>query len=228
MSRSLPPGPSDPWPHAPDYCTHALITHSPQPACFLTRHTIPHLAPRPFAAGPSDPWPPAPDDLALYTAAELLCLLEGRRGVALLQLHVGWERHAATPPYGPYKPLVLRLLREALGRPDIVPYISVVPGGGGGGGAGAAGAGGGVGGLTAVLTADKEPFRSWGAHLASFGCQVRGAEAFALCYFGRAGVIRSSQVARTGFSPPVQATRAVVVWTWCWLTLHLLDFKRKA
>lgn len=98
--------------------------------------------------------------------------MEGRRGVALLQLHVGWERHAATPPYGPYKPLVLRLLREALGRTDIVPYVSVVPGGGG-----AAGAGGSVGGLTVVLAADKEPFRSWGAHLASFGCQVRGVEA---------------------------------------------------
>ncbi|KAG2494429.1 hypothetical protein HYH03_007481 [Edaphochlamys debaryana] len=115
--------------------------------------------------GPGDP-PLTDDDRASFTAAELACLLAGRRGVALLQLHVGWEEHDRAPPYGPYRPLVLRMLREALARPDLVSYASAVPAAPGGVGGGAAA------GFTMVLTADKEPFRSWGAHLASFGCQA--------------------------------------------------------
>ncbi|GLC60405.1 hypothetical protein PLESTB_001608700 [Pleodorina starrii] len=120
-------------------------------------------------SGPSDP--PASDDArALFTAGELACLLEGRRGVVLLQLHVGWDAHDRVPPYGPYKPLSLRLLREALERPDIVSYCSSAPVPGAAGAAAAAGNP--AYGLTMVLCADKEPYRSWGAHVASFGCQA--------------------------------------------------------
>ncbi|KXZ53770.1 hypothetical protein GPECTOR_6g688 [Gonium pectorale] len=114
--------------------------------------------------GPSDPQP-SDEDRALYTAGELACLLEGQRGVVLLQLHVGWDDHDAIPPYGPYKPLVLRLLREALARPDVVSFASLAPVPGAPGGSASAG-------LTMVLSADKEPFRSWSAHLAGFGCQA--------------------------------------------------------
>ncbi|GIL66546.1 hypothetical protein Vafri_20041 [Volvox africanus] len=102
---------------------------------------------------------------AIFTAGEVAALMEGRRGVVLLQLHVGWEEHEKVPPYGPYKPLVLRLLREALERPDIMSYASSAPVPG-------AAAGNPTYGLTMILCADKEPFRSWGAHLASFGCQA--------------------------------------------------------
>ncbi|PNH00493.1 hypothetical protein TSOC_013680 [Tetrabaena socialis] len=120
--------------------------------------------------GPGDP-PLTEDESALYTAGELACLLSGRRCVVLLQLHVGWQQPAATPPYGPYKPLVLRLLREALTeRSDIVSFISLAGAASGGGGSGVAAAAVPYG-LTLVLCADREPFRSWGAHLASFGCQ---------------------------------------------------------
>ncbi|GLI67013.1 hypothetical protein VaNZ11_011109 [Volvox africanus] len=115
-------------------------------------------------SGPSD-GPVSEDARAVFTAGEVAALMEGRRGVVLLQLHVGWEEHEKVPPYGPYKPLVLRLLREALEQPDIVSYASSAPVPG-------TGAGNPTYGLTMILCADKEPFRSWGAHLASFGCQA--------------------------------------------------------
>ncbi|KAG2423065.1 hypothetical protein HXX76_015581 [Chlamydomonas incerta] len=119
-------------------------------------------------SGPGDP-PLTPDQLALYTAAELACLAAGRRGVVLLQLHVGWQEAAAAPPYGPFKPLVLRLLRQLLASPgkelQLVSFASAAPDPGSPAGKAAAG-------LSMVLCADKEPFRSWGAHLASFGCQA--------------------------------------------------------
>ncbi|EFJ41945.1 hypothetical protein VOLCADRAFT_119573 [Volvox carteri f. nagariensis] len=115
-------------------------------------------------SGPSDRGP-AEDNLAVMTAGEVASLLEGRRGVVLLQLHIGWGAHEDVPPYGPYKPLVLRLLREALERPDIVSYVSSAPVPG-------SAVGNPSYGMTLVLCGDREPFRSWGAHLASFGCQA--------------------------------------------------------
>eukprot|EP00198_Chlamydomonas_reinhardtii_P014326 XP_001703663.1 predicted protein [Chlamydomonas reinhardtii] len=119
-------------------------------------------------SGPGEP-PLTPDQLALYTAAELACLAAGRRGVVLLQLHVGWQQAAAAPPYGPFKPLVLRLLRQLLASPgkelQLVSFASAAPDPSSPGGKSSAG-------LTMVLCADKEPFRSWGAHLAGFGCQA--------------------------------------------------------
>ena len=60
----------------------------------------------------------------MYTAAELLCLLEGLRGVVLVQLYAGWDE--AVPPYGPYKPLVLGLLRQAAARKDIAMLPSLL------------------------------------------------------------------------------------------------------
>jgi hypothetical protein len=57
-----------------------------------------------------------------------------------------------------YTPFALPLLERALAAPGVGFVGSVAPGGAG---------------LTAVLHADREPFASWAAHLASFGCQVR-------------------------------------------------------
>lgn len=96
---------------------------------------------------------------ALFTAGELAAFTAGHRGVALVQLFNGWDRSKGQPMYSPF---ALEMLARALAAPGVAARASVAPGGAG---------------LTAIVYADREPFASWAAHLASFGCQVRGPRA---------------------------------------------------
>ncbi|KAG2441568.1 hypothetical protein HXX76_003189 [Chlamydomonas incerta] len=102
--------------------------------------------------------PGAPEKTALQaatlTAGELLALMQGKRGVVIVQLWNGFEPGRGQPLFEPY---VVGLVERALATPGIRAVTSTAPGGVG---------------LTAVLFADKEPFNMWGPHLASFGCQA--------------------------------------------------------
>eukprot|EP00195_Chlamydomonas_chlamydogama_P007386 CAMPEP_0202904644 /NCGR_PEP_ID=MMETSP1392-20130828/30463_1 /ASSEMBLY_ACC=CAM_ASM_000868 /TAXON_ID=225041 /ORGANISM="Chlamydomonas chlamydogama, Strain SAG 11-48b" /LENGTH=321 /DNA_ID=CAMNT_0049592387 /DNA_START=167 /DNA_END=1135 /DNA_ORIENTATION=+ len=104
-------------------------------------------------SGPSDS-PPSGVQYQMQSAGELLALLTGQRGVAMVQLHVGWDSGAPQPVHNP---LVIPLLRQAVTNPDLCVAMSSAQGGLG---------------LTAMLSAKKEPFKSWAAHLASFGAQA--------------------------------------------------------
>ncbi|GLC76077.1 hypothetical protein PLESTF_001732000 [Pleodorina starrii] len=88
------------------------------------------------------------------TAGELVSLMQGRRGVVIVQLWNGFERSRGQPIYDPW---VIELLEAALRTPGVKAAASVAPGGVG---------------LTAVMYADREPWNAWGPHLASFGCQA--------------------------------------------------------
>jgi len=72
-----------------------------------------------------------------------------------VQLFNGWDRSKGQPLYTPF---AISLLERALAAKGVAWCQSVAPGGAG---------------LTAVVYADREPFASWAAHLAGFGCQVR-------------------------------------------------------
>eukprot|EP00877_Chromochloris_zofingiensis_P006222 jgi/Chrzof1/1853/Cz10g23220.t1 len=91
---------------------------------------------------------------ATLCAGEIACLLAGLRGVVMVQCHVGWDQTAPQPVYNP---LVLFYLQQALTNAQIQVHVSAASGGLG---------------LTAILCANKEPFKAWGAHLASFGAQA--------------------------------------------------------
>lgn len=106
-------------------------------------------------AGPNDP-PLTELQTALLNAGELLSLLQGKRGVALVQLHVGWDAKAGQPVL---RPLTLTVLEQALAAPGVRVQLVPTPGNP-------------KLGLTAVVYADKEPWSSWAAFLAGFGCQV--------------------------------------------------------
>lgn len=164
----------------------------PRPICLAlcapirwwTATTTSTNRPPPPPPGPSDP-PLTAEQTLLHTAAELLCLLEGLRGVVLVQLHVGWD--ADTPAYGMYRPLVLTLLRQAAARKDVAVVASALP----------AAAGGAQKGLTAVLSADKDPFRQHARLLAGFGCQVRAMPCAKLACTCRGGEAHSPASTRT-------------------------------
>jgi hypothetical protein len=102
--------------------------------------------------GPADA-PPTEEQNALLCAGELLAFLQGRRGVALVQLALGFDP-GVTPPL--LRPLVLRLLQRAAAAKgvDILPSVAA-------GGAAA----------SLVLAARQAPYRQWGAHLAEVGVQ---------------------------------------------------------
>ncbi|PNW71289.1 hypothetical protein CHLRE_16g648000v5 [Chlamydomonas reinhardtii] len=95
-----------------------------------------------------------PLQAATLTAGELVALMQGKRGVVIVQLWNGFEPARGQPLFEPY---VVGLLERALATPGVRAVTSTAPGGVG---------------LTAVLFADKEPFNVWGPHLASFGCQA--------------------------------------------------------
>lgn len=103
--------------------------------------------------GPDDP-PIKGLQYQTLCAGEIEALLAGQRGVVMVQLWVGWDASAPQPVHNC---LVLHGLRRALSRKDVSIFLSSAPGGLG---------------LTAILAAQVEPFRSWGAHLASFGAQA--------------------------------------------------------
>lgn len=110
---------------------------------------------RAWAGGTPPGAPPlAGAEYQTLCAGELEALLQGARGVAMVQLHVGWDAAAPQPLHNP---LALAQLRRALADPEIVGFASAAPGGLG---------------LTLVLAARAEPFRRWAAHLAGFGAQV--------------------------------------------------------
>jgi hypothetical protein len=103
---------------------------------------------------------------ALNTAGELSALLGGQRGLVLIQLFNGWDPAKGQPLYSP---LAIHMLEQALAAPGIGHCCSVAPGGVG---------------LTAILFANHEPFASYAAHLASFGCQanaVAGSAYYKVC-----------------------------------------------
>ncbi|GBF88717.1 hypothetical protein Rsub_01616 [Raphidocelis subcapitata] len=87
-------------------------------------------------------------------AGETAALLLGQRGVAMVQLHIGWDSSVPTPLHNP---LALRGLRAALADAGVSAFVSRAPGGLG---------------LSLILAARRAPFRQWGAHLASFGAQA--------------------------------------------------------
>ncbi|KAI8468784.1 MAG: hypothetical protein J3K34DRAFT_426216 [Monoraphidium minutum] len=99
---------------------------------------------------------PLPSGLEYETlaAGELMALMQGARGVAMVQLHLSWDKGAPQPVHNP---LALGALRRALADPDITGLASPAPGGLG---------------LTLLLAARQEPFRAWAAHLAGFGAQA--------------------------------------------------------
>jgi hypothetical protein len=90
----------------------------------------------------------------VFTAGELSAFLAGQRGIVLVQLFNGWDPSKGQPIYNP---LALHMMEQALAAPGVAFVDSVAPGGVG---------------LTGILYADREPFASWAAHLASFGCQA--------------------------------------------------------
>eukprot|EP00775_Hariotina_reticulata_P012434 gene12434-12571_t len=90
----------------------------------------------------------------MLCAGEIEALLCGARGVAMVQLVVGWDSSAPQPVANP---LVLHSLKRALANRNISIFMSPAPGGLG---------------LTAILAAKVEPYRPWAAHLASFGAQA--------------------------------------------------------
>ncbi|KAG2498254.1 hypothetical protein HYH03_004004 [Edaphochlamys debaryana] len=102
--------------------------------------------------------PGAPEKTPLQaltlTAGELVSLMQGKRGIVIVQLWNGFDPSRGQPLYEPW---VAQLLEAALGTEGVRGVTSVAPGGVG---------------LTAVLYADKEPWNAWGPHLASFGCQA--------------------------------------------------------
>jgi len=105
-----------------------------------------------LSSGPGDA-PLAGYDSATLCAGELLALLGGARGVAMVQLAVNW----GPLPLPAYNPFVLELLARAAGNPEVMAHMSTAAGGLG---------------LSAILSAKREPFRAWAAHLASFGAQA--------------------------------------------------------
>eukprot|EP00882_Tetradesmus_deserticola_P023574 GHRQ01025667.1.p1 GENE.GHRQ01025667.1~~GHRQ01025667.1.p1 ORF type:complete len:187 (+),score=47.30 GHRQ01025667.1:244-804(+) len=90
----------------------------------------------------------------MFTAGELAAFLQGQRGIVLVQLFNGWDPSKGQPLYNP---LALLMMEQALSAAGVAHVSSVAPGGVG---------------LTGILYADREPFASWAAHLASFGCQA--------------------------------------------------------
>lgn len=113
------------------------------------------------------PGAPAKTELeqAVFTACELIAFLKGQRGLVLVQLFNGFDRAQGQPIY---QPLALHMFEEALAAPGVACMSSIAPGNSG---------------LTGILYADREPFASYAAHLASFGCQanvVAGSEYYVL------------------------------------------------
>lgn len=95
-------------------------------------------------------------DYQTLAAGELLSVSAGKRGVAMIQLTMGWELTATPPAFNPF---VLRLLRSMAADKELVALSSAAPQGLG---------------LTALVAARRQPFQAWASHLASFGAQARG------------------------------------------------------
>jgi len=107
--------------------------------------------------GPSDP---APTGLAyqLLNAGELLALCAGHRGMVMVQLYVGWGGKGGAPPPQPvFNPYVATLAIQIAARKDTAVTMSQAPGGLG---------------LTALIAADKDPYRSWAKYLAGINAQA--------------------------------------------------------
>lgn len=95
---------------------------------------------------------------ATNNAGELLCLLEGQRGVVMTQLWAGWEDEETQQPVD--APFALRALRECARDARVAVVPAAVPGMPA------------RKGLTAILCADASPFPERAKHLASFGAQA--------------------------------------------------------
>ncbi|KAL6754050.1 hypothetical protein V8C86DRAFT_2712690 [Haematococcus lacustris] len=132
--------------------------------------------PQPWCAG-SGPGDPPLTGLAYQEqcAGELLALMHGARGLVMVQLAAGWDPGLPQPVHNPF---VITLLERAARQagaappPDSRPrppnkaasvvrslsvFMSPAPGGLG---------------VTAIIAADKSPFKEWARALAGFGAQA--------------------------------------------------------
>lgn len=105
--------------------------------------------------GPNDP-PLTEQQQIMLSSGELIAFLEGRKAICVVQLWIGWDidRTKLMPLFRPY---VMRLLKQIVDNPKVVMFTSAAPGNLG---------------LSAVVSAKKEPFRSWAQHLTTFGAQA--------------------------------------------------------
>ena len=99
-----------------------------------------------------------PKRQATNNAGELLCLLEGQRGVVMTQLWAGWEDAETQQPVD--APFALRALRECASDAGVAVIPANVPGLPA------------RKGLTAIVCAGASPFLERAKHLASFGAQA--------------------------------------------------------
>lgn len=104
--------------------------------------------------GPDDA-PLCPIDQSLLSAGELIALMHGGRGVALLQLSLPVDMGGTRLPL--LRPFVFEVLKRIDASKDVVVYPSTVPGGAA---------------SSFVLAAKRQPFTSWGAYLSGVGVQA--------------------------------------------------------
>lgn len=94
-------------------------------------------------------------DQNLLTAGELIALSKGYRGVCLLQTSFPIDTAETRLPL--LRPFVLTLLRNMVESKDLVVYPSSAAGGAA---------------TSLVISAKRQPFKAWGAYLASIGAQA--------------------------------------------------------
>lgn len=104
--------------------------------------------------GPDDA-PLGPIDQSLLSAGELLSLMQGGRGVALLQLSLPAGMGGNRLPV--LRPFIFDILKRMDEAKDIVIYPSKVPGGAA---------------SSLVIAAKRQPFTSWGVYLSGLGVQA--------------------------------------------------------
>ena len=104
--------------------------------------------------GPDDEQP-SPFQIAMQTTGELLALMDGARGVSLVQLDVGVDLGSVRIPL--LRPFVLQCLQEASSMKGVCVFSSIL-------GTNTA--------SSMVLALKIQPFQSWGRHLAKLGVQA--------------------------------------------------------
>lgn len=121
-----------------------------------------------WTAGTSPDTPnPTGVDYQTLCAGELISLSNGLRGIAMVQLWFGWGTNnpnddgLGLSPQLTYNPLVITLLQSIASNPDLAITLSPAP----------SLPGSPCLGLTALISANKEPYLSWARHMGSFGAQ---------------------------------------------------------
>jgi hypothetical protein len=117
-----------------------------------------------WTAGTSPNTPnPSGSDYQTLCAGELISLSHGLRGMAMVQLWYGWGTNPddGLSPQISYNPLVITLLKSIASNPELAITLSPAP----------SLPGSPCLGLTALITAKKDPWLSWAKHMGSFGAQ---------------------------------------------------------